>query len=72
MRASDIAASSTMTTVLRSQAVRPFFSANSAACTVPASVKPSLARSCATALVGASPITRRPSCACASRIAASV
>ncbi len=69
---SSIAASSTTTTVRRSQVVRPFFSLNRAACTVPASANPSAARSCATALVGARPTTRLPSRWCASRIAASV
>ena len=44
----SIAASSTTTTVRRSQLVRPFFKPNSAECTVPASLNPSAFRSCAT------------------------
>jgi hypothetical protein len=48
-QAVSIAASSTTTTVRRSQLVRPFFKPNSAACTVPASLNPSAFRSCATA-----------------------
>ena len=55
---SSIAASSTMTTVLPSQLVRPLLSANSSLWTVAAWPKPSPAMSCATALVGPEPITR--------------
>ncbi len=71
-RLSSIAASSTTSTVRRSQLTRPFLIPNSAEWTVPASRNPSPFRSCATALVGANPTTRCPARSCASRTAASV
>ena len=72
-RLSSMAASSTITTVPRLQVVSPFLMRNSSEWTVPARAKPpSPRRSCATAFVGASPITSCPLRSCASRIAASV
>ena len=54
---SIMAASSTMRTVRLFHAVRPFLTAKSSLWMVAARVKPSRPMSCATALVGARPMT---------------